>query len=203
MLSDSLSEGLEAYGIGPTIRELRIGKDLGLEQLGKHTGLSAGMLSKIERGHVFPTLPTLLRISMVFGVGLDYFFQPAEEKPALAVVRKEDRLRMPNTTEGRPKFHFESLDFPVPDRCIESYLAEFSSAVPTEPHTHAGAEMIYVIQGSLNIHIHGDVHALEEGDSMYFDSQFEHTYSRAGEANSIALVVVSKGSSMRNQRVNT
>ena len=198
MLSDSLTEGLEAYGIGPTIRDLRVGKNLGLEQLGKHTGLSAGMLSKIERGHVFPTLPTLLRISMVFGVGLEHFFKPAEEKPALAVVHKKDRLRMPNTTEGRPKFHFESLDFPVSDRRIESYLAEFSSAVPTEPHAHAGAEVIYVIEGSLDIQIHGDVHSLREGDSMYFDSRYEHTYSRAGETNCIALIVIGNGNLRRN-----
>jgi transcriptional regulator with XRE-family HTH domain len=38
------------------------------------TGLSAGLLSKLERGKLFPTLPTLLRISMVFGVTLDYIF---------------------------------------------------------------------------------------------------------------------------------
>ena len=194
MLSDSLTEGLEAYGIGLTIRELRLGKNLGLEQLGKHTGLSAGMLSKIERGHVFPTLPTLLRIAMVFGVGLEHFFQAVGEKPALAVVRKKDRLRLPNTTEGRPKFHFESLDYPVSGRCIEAYLADFSSTVPTEPHVHAGAEVIYVMQGALDVHIHREVHRLEEGDSIYFDSNYEHSYSCAGEKHCFALVITGKGS---------
>ena len=43
---------------------------MGLAQLGKHTGLSPGLLSKIERGQLFPTLPTLLRIALVFGEGL-------------------------------------------------------------------------------------------------------------------------------------
>jgi transcriptional regulator with XRE-family HTH domain len=47
---------------------------MGLVELGKHTGLSAAMLSKLERGKLFPTLPTLLRIALVFGVGLEYFF---------------------------------------------------------------------------------------------------------------------------------
>ena len=48
-------------------------KKLGLAQLGEHTGLSPALLSKIERGNLFPTLPTLLRIAMVFGVGLEHF----------------------------------------------------------------------------------------------------------------------------------
>ncbi len=43
---------------------------MGLVELGKHTALSAAMLSKLERGKLFPRLPTLLRIAMVFGVGL-------------------------------------------------------------------------------------------------------------------------------------
>ena len=43
-------------------------------QLGEHTGLSAGLLSKIKRGQLIPTLPTLLKIAQVFGVGLENFF---------------------------------------------------------------------------------------------------------------------------------
>ncbi len=70
MLSESLASGLESYQIEQKIRALRLNKALGLAQLGEHTDLSAGMLSKIERGQLFPTLPTLLKIAMVFGVGL-------------------------------------------------------------------------------------------------------------------------------------
>ena len=50
MLSDTLVAGLAHYAIGPKIRALRQKKKLGLVQLGEHTGLSPGMLSKIERG---------------------------------------------------------------------------------------------------------------------------------------------------------
>jgi transcriptional regulator with XRE-family HTH domain len=96
MLSDTLTSGLEQYRIGPKIRTLRLKKKLGLVQLGEHTGLSPAMLSKIERGQLFPTLPTLLRIAMVFGVGLEHFFVEASERPTIAVVRKKDRLRLPD-----------------------------------------------------------------------------------------------------------
>src|SRR5690606_30051797 len=101
MISDALAEGLERYDIGAKIRTLRTGRKLGLAQLGAHTGLSSGMLSKIERGQLFPTLPTLLRIAMVFGVGLEHFFLDPDQ-PQVAIVRKADRLRLPDRVEGAP-----------------------------------------------------------------------------------------------------
>ena len=62
---------------------LRLRKKMGLVELGRHSGLSAAMLSKIERGRLVPTLPTLLRIALVFSVGLDHFFGDPARRPAL------------------------------------------------------------------------------------------------------------------------
>src|SRR5918997_3695773 len=81
MLSETLTAGLERYRVGPKVHALRLKKKLGLVQLGEHTGLSPAMLSKIERGQLFPTLPTLLRIALVFGVGLEHFFAEPSERP--------------------------------------------------------------------------------------------------------------------------
>ena len=50
------------------------------------------------------------------------------------------------------------------------------------PHAHAGAEFIYALQGTLSVHIDGEEHALEAGDSMYFDSGLPHGYRRGGRA---------------------
>lgn len=46
---------------------------MGLVELSKHTGLSPALLSKLEQGKLYPTLPTLSRIALVFSVGLDHF----------------------------------------------------------------------------------------------------------------------------------
>src|SRR6186997_942316 len=114
MLSDTLTAGLEQYRIGPKIRTLRLKKKMGLVELGKHTGLSPAMLSKIERGQLFPTLPTLLRIALVFSVGLDFFFSGSREKPVLGVVRRGDRIRFRERPEARDiAYEFESLDYPA------------------------------------------------------------------------------------------
>ena len=100
MLSPTLREGLKSYSIGPKVRAIRLKKKMGLVELGRHTSLSPAMLSKIERGRLFPTLPTLLRIALVFSVGLDFFFsgQPRQassrHRPtqrAIAVSREAGR----------------------------------------------------------------------------------------------------------------
>jgi transcriptional regulator with XRE-family HTH domain len=192
MLSETLATGIEHYKIGPKIRGLRLKKKLGLVQLGEHTGLSPGMLSKIERGALFPTLPTLLRIALVFGVGLEHFFIESRERPAVAVIRRRDRLRLPNRPdEAPPSYLFESLDFPVTDRKMEAFYAEFPlQSKPSEPHRHEGAELIYVIKGQLAVNIDGDDVVLEEGDAMYFDPSAPHSYRREGRSSCSAIVVV-------------
>jgi transcriptional regulator with XRE-family HTH domain len=191
MLSDTLVTGLENYRIGPKIRDLRNGKKIGLVQLGKHTGLSPGLLSKIERGQLFPTLPTLLRIALVFGVGLEHFFVDPSNRAHVAVVRKEDRLRFPDRPEKQASYFFESLDFPVADRKMEAYYAEFpAQSKPSDEHAHAGAEMIYVLSGLLAVSIEGKETILAEGDAMYFDSEFSHSYRQQGRAACAAIVVV-------------
>ncbi|MFC3204880.1 helix-turn-helix domain-containing protein [Aquamicrobium soli] len=193
MLSETLTAGLKAYGIGAKIRELRQKKDLSLVQLGEHTGLSPGMLSKIERGQLFPTLPTLLRVAMVFGVGLEHFFIASADRPALAIVRKKDRVRLPDRPgDDAPSYFFESLDFPVSDRRMEAFYAEFEPrSEPPVPHSHAGAEVIFVMSGQLVLNIGDEDALLGDGDSIYFNSGFSHSYRRQGHARCSAIVVVS------------
>jgi transcriptional regulator with XRE-family HTH domain len=192
MLSPTLREGLRAYAIGPKIRSIRLKKKMGLVQLGQHTGLSPAMLSKIERGQLFPTLPTLLRIAMVFSVGLDFFVAPARDKPVVCVARHQDRLRFPEKPGARDvAYEFESLDFPAVQRLFNSYYAEFF-AVPPEKlrrHQHPGAEFIFVISGTLALHLGDEQHVLEAKDSIYFDSTVPHGYRKSGGKACCAVVV--------------
>ena len=192
MLSPTLQEGLKAYAIGPKVRAIRLKKKMGLVEFGRHTGLSPAMLSKIERGQLFPTLPTLLRIALVFSVGLDFFFAGNREKPVVGVVRHRDRMRFPEKPGARDMaYEFESLDFPALERRLNAYYAEFLP-VPVEKlrlHQHPGGEFIYVLGGTLHVHIGGDEHTLEARDSMYFDSAVPHGYRRTGGKSCCAIIV--------------
>jgi transcriptional regulator with XRE-family HTH domain len=191
MASDTITTGLKKYGIGKKLRRLRLRKSMGLLELSKHTGLSPALLSKLERDVMHPTLPTLLRIAMVFSVGLEYFFNP-EPRPMLEIVRKEDRLRFPESPDATPvAYYFESLDFPVPDRALNAYLAEFEAlqAEHSRLHEHPGIEFLYVLSGRLELRTGEDRHELSEGDAIYFDSTVAHGYRRVGAKRTVALVV--------------
>ena len=191
MLSATLQKGLGEYQIGAKIRTLRLKKKMGLVELGRHTGLSAALLSKIERDRLFPTLPTLLRIALVFSVDLEFFFAGAREKPVMAVVRKAHRVRLPEREGGESAYRFESLDYPVTERRFNSYYADFLpvSRAALRLHDHPGVELIYALQGTLSVHIGGEEHTLEAGDSMYFDSSVPHGYRRSGGRACSALIV--------------
>ncbi len=192
MLSKTLQDGLNAYEIGAKVRALRLKKKIGLVDLGKHTGLSPALLSKIERGRLFPTLPTLLRIALVFGVGLEYFFAGAREKPLVVVTRKSQRVELPERPGTRETaYRFASLDYPATERRFNSYYAEFLPVQPEKlrPHDHAGVEFIYVMHGTLSVHVNGEEHALEAGDAIYFDATSPHAYQRKGGRSCRAVVV--------------
>lgn len=192
MLSDTVLEGLSRYAVGDKLRRLRLKKKLGLVELGKHTGLSPALLSKIENGKIFPTLPTLLRIAMVFSVGLEHFFSPPDAGPVLAVVRKGERQRFPDRPDSDAvAYHFESLDFPAKDRRLNAYFAEFHPVAKerTRPHRHDGVELIYLVRGRLEVRVGDADHVLDEGDAIYFDSSVAHAYRRVGDERCEAVVV--------------
>jgi len=191
MLTNTLSTGLARYEIGPKVRALRLKKKLGLKELGQHTGLSAALLSKIECGRLFPTLPTLLRIALVFSVGLDYFFGEARDQPVRVVVRKADRQQFPDRPGTKtPAYHFECLDFPASERPMSGYYVEFAGgASASAPHHHTGVELVYVLRGRLAIGFGPDEEVLEADDSMYFDADRPHSYRRQGAKPCAAIVV--------------
>ena len=150
------------------------------------------MLSKIERGQLFPTLPTLLRIALLFGVGLEHFFVDGEERPTVAM--RGDRCRRPPPGPGRDRAGSVS-DYPVTDRKLQAFHVEFPEpSRASEPHRHAGAELVYVLGGRLVVNVDGEDTALDEGDAMYFDPGAPHSYRREGPSPCAAIVVVAPGS---------
>lgn len=191
MLTATIAEGLEKYRIGPKLKSLRLKKSMGLAALADHTSLSTALLSKIERGQIFPTLPTLLRISLVFGVGLDYFFANNSNLPQLAVVRASDRLRMPERLgETNPAYYFEALNFPVTKRNMDAYFAEFPvGAIASQPHHHAGSEFIYVTRGAMVLQFEDREVQLGAGDAAHFDCSVPHSYRQESSGGCAAVVI--------------
>ena len=189
------SEAAESFisekRIGERIKGLRVRKQMGLVELGRHTGLSASFLSQLETGRVVPTLRNLARIAMVFSKDLSYFFEPEPQK-LFRVHKSKNRVRLPQSGVDDPSYFFESLGYLVPDRQLDPYYAEFlphKEGREEGAHQHAGYEFLYLLSGQLDLR-HGDVvHQVEAGDAIYFDATVKHSYVCNTEEPATALIV--------------
>jgi transcriptional regulator with XRE-family HTH domain len=193
---DSVRRFLHSYDIGPKLRQLRLRKKIALVDLGKHTGLSASMLSQLENGKLVPTLPTLARIATVFDVGLEHFFSEKRVRRTFSIVRASERLRFPDLPDSPvPGFFFEVLAFGAANKTIGAYLAEFDQGETrvTKPHQHDGAEFIHVLQGVLAVNYQAEDNLLSAGDSVYFDASEPHSYCGRSEEPARAIVVTTSG----------
>ena len=189
---ETIGRILSAYDIGRKLRQLRLRKKIALVDLGKHTGLSASMLSQLENGKLVPTLSTLARISMVFDVGLEHFFGERRGKKTFAVVRAGERIRFPDRADSpTPSYFFECLAFAAQGKGLQAYLAEFPPRREDEvqEHFHEGAELVFVLEGSLGIRFEGEEHVFQTGDSVYFDSSEPHAYRGVAAESARAIVV--------------
>jgi quercetin dioxygenase-like cupin family protein len=125
-------------------------------------------------------------------VGLDFFFSDERKRQVLAIVRRQERLRFPEKPDAAEVgFHFECLDFPVVERKLNAFYAEFHPLAPAKVrlHQHSGVEFMFVTSGKLGLRIGEIEHSLEKGDSIYFDSNLSHGYRRIGNSPCSALVV--------------
>jgi mannose-6-phosphate isomerase-like protein (cupin superfamily) len=137
-------------------------------------------------------LPTLLRIAMVFGVGLDYFFTDERKRRMVGIVRGNERVRFPERPGTQDvQYYFECLDYRATERKLSAFLADFQELPPEKlkPHQHAGVEFLYVLKGSLTLKMGSDEYVLEADDSMYFDSAAPHSYRRNGSKPCTGVIV--------------
>jgi transcriptional regulator with XRE-family HTH domain len=194
--TDVIGESIRPYAIGEKLRALRLRKSMGLAQLAAHTGLSEAMISKLENARLVPTLPTLARIATVFNVGLDFFFTDERKRYVVALARKGERMKFPARADAnKAAYHFESLNFRAMEAKLHGFLAEFHEVGDGKAatHSHPGVELLYLLEGMLEMKIGSESYQLEAGDAIYFDSIQKHSYASAGRKACTAVVVTTSG----------
>lgn len=190
--TETVHRALSSYDIGRKLKALRLKKKIGLVDLGKHTGLSASMLSQLENGKMFPTLPTLARIAMVFDVGLDHFFADRRKRSLFSVVRAGERMKFPERADAPdPAYFFECLAFSSQEKSLQAYKAVVLPRASEKviEHAHEGAEFIHVLIGPLGVWYAEEESVLNSGDSVYFDSSQPHGYRALGSEPAVVVVI--------------
>ncbi len=107
------------------------------------------------------------------------------------MVRAAERLRFPDVPDDDDQsYEFEALNFKASGRDLNGYLAHFRPrSGGARLHAHDAAEFLYVLSGTLLVHVDGEDHRLDAGDSIHINSRAVHGYAQQGDAPCEAVVV--------------
>ncbi len=163
--------------IGREVRAFRKQKEITVAELASMTGLSIGMLSKIENGNTSPSLSTLQTLANALSVPLTSFFRRFEEQ-RLAVHTKAGEgveLEREGTRAGHQYNLLGHIGANSSGVIVEPYLIELSEESDVFPmFQHGGIETIYMLEGKVDYR-HGDeVFSLVPGDTLFFDADAPH-----------------------------
>ena len=176
----SLSEYREnvlEVAIGRQIRIYRKQMEITVSDLSKMTGLSTGMLSKIENGNTSPSLSTLQTLSNALSIPMTAFFKQFEQKRECIHTKANEGVEVEGEgTRAGHQYnllgHLGSNDSGV---IVEPYLIELTSETDTfKTFQHGGLGTIYMLAGEITYR-HGDgVYKLQPGDTLFFDANTPH-----------------------------
>jgi transcriptional regulator with XRE-family HTH domain len=169
-----LEEALGAV-IAERAREFRLALSLTVGQLAELTGLSKGMLSKIENAQASPSLATLARLSEALKVPVTAFFRGLSEEQDVLFVKAGRGLDIEHKNSG-PGHHYQLLGtMRAPHNTLETMVCTFTKRASTFPlYQHAGTEFLYMISGRME-YLYGIArYVLEPGDAMQFVGEVPH-----------------------------
>lgn len=172
-----ISERNLETAIGREVRALRRQQGLTVADLASITGLSIGMLSKIENGNTSPSLATLQALSHAFSVPITTLFKGFEERREAQHVQAGDHIEVERrgTRAGHQYNLLGHIGSNASGVVVEPYIITLSTEADTFPtFQHEGLELLYVLEGEVTYR-HGDqLYHLRPGDSLFFDADAQH-----------------------------
>lgn len=166
--------------IGEKIHNLRTKNDLSIEDVAGKTGLSAATISGIEDHSISPPLGQIVRLANAFRVSVGELFGDSADSP-FCIVRSDDRTsvsRFDSTAGKAGHYSYESLGYKKQNRQMEPFLVTLNPGeTPAEPNQHAGEEILFVLEGQVEVNLGGHSDLLNPGDSIYYDSTLPHVVS--------------------------
>lgn len=161
--------------IGRQVRRHRKQLSLTITDMCSLTGLSAGMMSKIENGNTSPSLATLRSLSTALNVPVTALFREFEEQRDATFVKSGQGLAI-ERRGTRAGHQYQLLGHSVhSDVSVEPYLITLKKESEVFPiFQHAGVEFLYILQGSMVYRHLNRTYLLTPGDSLFFDSDAPH-----------------------------
>lgn len=163
--------------IGHEVRTYRKKLGITVADLAAATGMSVGMLSKIENGNISPSLTTLQALSKALGMPITAFFKGFEEPKSASFVKAGEgvNLERRGTRAGHHYSLLGHIENNTSGVVVEPYLITLNAESDVFPtFQHEGMEFLYMLEGEV-VYRHGDsLYRMQAGDSLFFDADAPH-----------------------------
>ena len=179
--------------VGQRVKSLREAMDLSLRDLAERSGVSAPMLSQVERGDTSPTLAIAQKIAAGLDLTLSQLLRLDENRHVVVVRSGEGRARK------RRGHRVEEVSPPLPgqraDVSVHTLAPGAATGGPDDPPLHepGSRETAVVLEGEVELFIDGQRNELTEGDSVTFDADLPHHFENNGETDARLIAVVAAG----------
>ncbi|MCP5082189.1 MAG: helix-turn-helix domain-containing protein [Alphaproteobacteria bacterium] len=181
---------LEA-SIGVQVKKLRNGLDMTIGDLAKVSGLSPGMVSKIENGQTSASLSTLQALANALNTPIATFFRTFDEKRDATYVNSGEGLTI-ERRGSRAGHVYQLLGHSVRSKVrIEPYLITLEKGADSYPvFQHPGHEFIYMLKGDVTYRHADQTYRLKPGDSLFFDAEAVHGPEELNKLPAVYLSII-------------
>ena len=187
-----MSRGARAFlrPVGEKVRELRSARGWTLDALARATGLSKGLLSKIENFRAVPSLPVLATIARALDRDLADLVADVQARPARPWLLVRSGEARPVKREDARGFRYRAL--PAAD-CggtqFQAFRLELAPGASRDPATTDGDEFLHLMRGEIEFVLGDEEIRLAAGDSLYFDGRVPHVPRNRSRALAELLVI--------------
>jgi transcriptional regulator with XRE-family HTH domain len=190
--SSSAQEDIQV-NVGERVRGVRKKRGLTLQDISQRTDIDVSLLEDIESGAVAPPLGIVIKLAKALEMKMGYFISGEENRP-YTIVRRGDRKVISRYDSKKGKhygYEFESLAPHKKDRHMEPFMVTLEHTdTEEERSTHDGQEFIYVLEGNMEVRHGEEIHILEPGDAIYYDSIVPHLVKCHGDKKTKILAVL-------------
>jgi transcriptional regulator with XRE-family HTH domain len=193
--SSPLHGEVDPVVVGQRVKALREAMQLSLRDLAERSGVSAPMLSQVERGETSPTLSVAARIARGLDLTLSQLLR-LDEAAHVVIVTKDQRRQGPSKAKGH---RYEMVTPPLPGQRVMLSVHTLDPGASTggegdSPiHEPGSRETLLVEKGSLDLMIDSERRTINEGDSVTFDADLPHHFENPTKSETVFLAVTAAG----------
>jgi transcriptional regulator with XRE-family HTH domain len=166
--------------LGAKVARARAERGWSLQQLADRAGVSPAAIHKVEKSGMTPTITSLMKIAAALGKSVSHFVEESETLRPVTHIRADERVRLYTSKQGLELHNISGRYGPFFVAGAEAHVEPHADSGP-DPMSHPGEELVLLLDGSMHFVVGGELHELEEGDSLHFRTTLPHSWANPSD----------------------